>query len=184
MRSSRCCWTDRPSSACLTMPSSKCPPSTLGSQNHGHLHVSLYHLVLIVHITCSFFAEAQRIATEDYVPSIEDIGHASEKGIMETHFNVEQLSIRITQVYGQPGHFRKWIPLFEDVTSVLFCASLSDYDEPGVSRRSRRVRVSPFLCCPTICVTTGCRRDWSILSSFSKQSSIRLGSREHRSYYI
>jgi guanine nucleotide-binding protein subunit alpha len=109
------------------------------------VHASLHHLVLIAHITCSFFAEAQRIAAEDYVPSIEDIGHSSEKGIMETLFNVDQLSIRISQVYGQPGHFRKWIPLFEDVTSVMFCACLSDYDEPGVSRRSRRVRVSLFV---------------------------------------
>lgn len=88
-----------------------------------------------------FFAEAQRIAAEDYVPSIEDIGHASEKGVMETHVNVDQLSIRISQVYGQQGCFRKWIHLFEGVTSVMFCASLSDYDEPGVSRRSRRTRL-------------------------------------------
>jgi hypothetical protein len=94
-------------------------------------------VLLITHITCSFFAEAQRIAAEDYVPSIEDIGHASEMGVMETHFNLDQYSIRISQLY-----FRKWIPLFEGVTSVMFCASLSDYDEPGVSRRSRRVCLS------------------------------------------
>lgn len=102
--------------------------------------------VLISRITRSFFAEAQRISAEDYVPSIEDIGHASEKGVMETHFNVDQLSIRISQVYGQQGCFRKWIHLFEGFTSVMFCASLSDYDEPGVSRRSRRVGYYPFCC--------------------------------------
>ena len=79
-------------------------------------------VLLITHITCSFFAEAQRIAAEDYVPSIEDIGHASETGVMETHFNLDQYSIRISQLYGQRGYFRKWIPLFEGVTSVMFCA--------------------------------------------------------------
>jgi len=109
-------------------------------QNH-------FVLVLRSHIIRSFFAEAQRIAAEDYVPSIQDIGHASEKGIMETQFNADQLSIRISQVYGQQGCFRKWIHLFEGVTSVMFCASLSDYDEPGVSLRSRRVSCLPF-CCP------------------------------------
>jgi G-protein alpha subunit len=143
---------------------------------------SLYHLELIAHITCSFFAEAQRVAAEDYVPSIEDIGHASEKGIMETHFNIDQLSIRISQVYGQPGHFRKWLPQFEGITGIMFCACLSDYNEPGLSRRSRRVRLPPFSCCPTICLTIGLRRDWSIPSSFSKQSSIHPGSRKPQSY--
>ncbi|KAH9958144.1 G-protein alpha subunit [Russula dissimulans] len=88
-----------------------------------------------------FVSEAPRIATEEYTPSIEDISHASEKGIMETHFDVDQLSIRISQVYGQQGIFRKWIHLFDDVTSVMFCASLADYDEPGRSSRSRRTRL-------------------------------------------
>jgi guanine nucleotide-binding protein subunit alpha len=106
---------------------------------------SNFVLTLISRLARSFFAEAQRIAAEDYVPSIEDIGHASEKGVMETHVNVDQLSIRISQVYGQQGCFRKWIHLFEGVTSVMFCASLSDYDEPGVSRRSRRVSSSLFV---------------------------------------
>ncbi|KAI9508069.1 G-protein alpha subunit-domain-containing protein [Russula earlei] len=63
-----------------------------------------------------FFSEAQRIATEEYVPSIED-------------------------VYGQQGKFRKWIHLFEGVTSIMFFASLSDYDEPGASSRSPRTRL-------------------------------------------
>ncbi len=139
-------------------------------------------VLLITHITCSFFAEAQRIAAEDYVPSMEDIGHASEMGVMETHFNLDQYSIRISQLYGQRGYFRKWIPLFEGVTSVMFCASLSDYDEPGVSRRSRRVCVSPLYRL-LIYVTKGPRRDWSTPSSFLKQLSIRPGSCEHQSYY-
>jgi len=88
-----------------------------------------------------FVSEAPRIVTEEYTPSIEDISHASEKGITETHFNVDQLSIRIFQAYGQQGIFSKWIHLFDEVTSVMFCASLSDYDEPGGSSRSRRTRL-------------------------------------------
>ncbi|KAI9453289.1 small G-protein GPA3 [Russula earlei] len=37
--------------------------------------------------------------------------------------------------------FRKWIHLFEGVTSIMFFASLSDYDEPGASSRSPRTRL-------------------------------------------
>jgi len=92
-----------------------------------------------------FFAEAQRIATEDYVPSIEDIGRASEKGVVETHFNSNHYSIRISQVYGQEGCFRKWIPIFDGITSVMFCASLADYDEPGVTSWGGQTRLTESL---------------------------------------
>jgi len=95
--------------------------------------------VLITPIPCSYFAEAQRITAEDYVPSTEDIGHTSEKGVTATHFDVGQLSIRMLQVYGQQGHFKKWIHLFEGVTCLMFCASLSDYDEPGTYRANQQV---------------------------------------------
>jgi len=48
-----------------------------------------------------FFAEAQRIVAEDYVPSVEDVLHTAERGILETYFKLGHLSIRVLQVYGQ-----------------------------------------------------------------------------------
>jgi guanine nucleotide-binding protein G(i) subunit alpha len=101
---------------------------------------------------CSFFAEAQRITAEDYVPSIEDIGRStSEHGVMETHFDIDQLSLRVLQVYGQQCWRRKWMCLFEGVTSVMFCASLLDYDEPpsgaSLSVPDQRVCAPPFRLC-------------------------------------
>jgi len=134
---------------------------------------------------CSFFAEAHRIATEDYVPSIEDIGHASEReGVVETHFNSNHYSIRISQVYGQVGCLRKWIPVFDGITSVMFCASLADYDEPGVSGRGGQVCIPPLVF-PSMRVTKGRRHDWLNLSPISAKSSTPPGSlaSEHRSYY-
>ncbi|KAH9970774.1 G-protein alpha subunit [Russula compacta] len=92
-----------------------------------------------------FFAEAQRIAAEEYVPSIEDICHASERGVTDTHFNIDQLSMRVSQVYGQRGDRKKWIHLFEGVTSIIFCVPLSDYDEPGVPGKRARTRLTESL---------------------------------------
>jgi len=67
-----------------------------------------------------FFAETQRIVAEEYVPSIEDILHATERGILETCFKMGQLSIRVLQVYGQECEPRKWIHVFEGVTEESF----------------------------------------------------------------
>ena len=108
---------------------------------------------------CSFFAEAQRITADDYVPSIEDIGRVPEnpvKGVTEAHFKIHGLSIRVLQVYSQQSYRRKWIEPFLDA-SVIFFTSLSDYNEPGISRMSLQVCVSS--CVSSIplkeCVTSG-----------------------------
>ncbi|SRR6266851_2721729 len=84
--------------------------------------------------TSSFFVEAERIVTEDYVPSIEDIEQSSKRGIVETHFSADESSIRVLQIYCQLGHFTKWMRIFDpkDITSIMFYASLCDYDEPCV----------------------------------------------------
>lgn len=110
--------------------------------------------MLIARIPCSFFAEAQRITAEDYVPSTADIGHTSETGVTATHFDVDKLSIRMLQVYGQQGHFKKWIHLFEGVTCLMFCASLADYDEPGASRTNQQVCALAYVFTQIISLTT------------------------------
>jgi guanine nucleotide-binding protein G(i) subunit alpha len=94
--------------------------------------------------TNSFFSEAQRIVAEEYVPSIEDILHAAEKGIEETYFKMDQTSIRVLQVCGQEGERKKWIHLFGSITSIIFYASLSDYDEKAAGW-SEEVCLLPML---------------------------------------
>ncbi|KAI0288653.1 guanine nucleotide binding protein, alpha subunit [Russula brevipes] len=80
-----------------------------------------------------FIAEVQRITTSVYSPSIEDIRRTSKRGVSKTDFNVDLGSVRVSHVYGQQGDHRKWLHLFEDAATVVFCASLADYDRPGIT---------------------------------------------------
>lgn len=47
---------------------------------------------------------------------------------MSTFLNL-RLSDRIVDVGGQKSERRKWIHCFENVTSLIFLASLSEYDQ-------------------------------------------------------
>ncbi|KAI0284058.1 G-protein alpha subunit [Russula brevipes] len=81
-----------------------------------------------------FITEVQRIATNEYSPSIEDVLRASNGGILETDLNVK---MRVSHVYGQQGDHRKWLHQLEHATTVVFCAFLSDYDKPGATGGSQ-----------------------------------------------
>ncbi|KAI9454674.1 G-protein alpha subunit [Lactarius psammicola] len=78
-----------------------------------------------------FFAEANRIAASNYLPSIEDVLRARVKttAITETRFPLGQLSMHMVDVGGQRSERRKWIHCFESVTSIIFVTSLSEYDQ-------------------------------------------------------
>lgn len=80
-----------------------------------------------------FFSEVHRIGQKHYIPSERDVLKASAKsrpkGIVEILLRRGQLSVRILDVSGLRSDRRKWIHCFEAVTSILFCAALSDYDQ-------------------------------------------------------
>ncbi len=82
----------------------------------------------------SFFPDAHRITSKEYIPPNNDILRApvaSHMGVTETCFPMGQLSIHFCHVIGQRGLRTKWIHVFESVTSIIFCASLLDYDRRG-----------------------------------------------------
>ncbi|KAJ5682458.1 hypothetical protein N7462_005623 [Penicillium macrosclerotiorum] len=78
-----------------------------------------------------FFEEAKRITASDYIPNVSDVLRARTKttGIYETRFTMGQLSIHMFDVGGQRSERKKWIHCFENVTSIIFCVALSEYDQ-------------------------------------------------------
>ena len=78
-----------------------------------------------------FFDEVHRIAAPDYIPTEADVLRARTKttGIYETRFQMGQMSIHMFDVGGQRSERKKWIHCFENVTSIIFCVALSEYDQ-------------------------------------------------------
>jgi len=78
-----------------------------------------------------FFDEVKRICEPDYVPIESDVLRARTKttGIYETRFSMGPLSIHMFDVGGQRSERKKWIHCFENVTSIIFCVALSEYDQ-------------------------------------------------------
>ncbi|KAJ7465810.1 heterotrimeric G-protein alpha subunit, GPA3-like protein [Mycena galericulata] len=94
-----------------------------------------------------FFSSIHRIADPAYVPNDEDILHAriETHTIMETRIFMGDLSIHLFDVSGQQAERKKWFHCFESVTSIIFCAALSDYDHMLEEDRVNRMRESLYL---------------------------------------
>lgn len=78
-----------------------------------------------------FFANVQRISDPDYIPNVADILRARIKttGIYETQFQMGRLNIHMYDVGGQRSERKKWIHCFDNVTIIIFCVALSEYDQ-------------------------------------------------------
>ncbi|XP_069042166.1 guanine nucleotide-binding protein G(q) subunit alpha-like isoform X1 [Lepisosteus oculatus] len=78
-----------------------------------------------------FMSNLERITAADYIPTSQDVLRVRlpTTGITEYPFTVEKMLLRIVDVGGQKSERRKWIHCFENVTSLIFLASLSEYDQ-------------------------------------------------------
>eukprot|EP01084_Bolivina_argentea_P129277 228335_1 len=77
-----------------------------------------------------FFDEVRRIGEDSYMPSDHDImlvRHVTT-GIVEQHFVISNNWFHIYDI-GSNSEKKNWIHCFDNVTAVIFVASLSCYDE-------------------------------------------------------
>ncbi|KAJ3431329.1 guanine nucleotide-binding protein g(o) subunit alpha [Anaeramoeba flamelloides] len=71
------------------------------------------------------------IRKKDYEPNLDDLLmlRVRTTGISETRFSYAGSKFCMIDVGGQRNERKKWMHCFEDVTSVIFVASLSEYDQ-------------------------------------------------------
>ncbi|XP_034035659.1 guanine nucleotide-binding protein subunit alpha-11-like [Thalassophryne amazonica] len=78
-----------------------------------------------------YMINLDRISAPNYIPTEQDVLRVRfpTTGIHDYSFNIETVTLRIVDVGGQKSERRKWIHCFENVTSLIFLASLSEYDQ-------------------------------------------------------
>ena len=86
-----------------------------------------------------FLDNIDRIFVNDYLPTDQDIlrSRIATTGIIETEFKIDKLIFKMFDVGGQRGERKKWIHCFDNVTAIMFIASLSEYDQVLAEDRTR-----------------------------------------------
>jgi len=78
-----------------------------------------------------FIPMAQQLASKSYVPSDQDLLRARLRttSVSEIQWVIDGTRFRMIDVGGQRGERSKWIHQFEDVTAIIFCVGMSEYDQ-------------------------------------------------------
>jgi len=77
-----------------------------------------------------FIKHVERIMSDDFIPTVDDILRTRVKtmGINDIKFSIEGNRFLLVDVGGQRSERRKWIHCFSDVTAIIFCLALSEYN--------------------------------------------------------
>lgn len=77
-----------------------------------------------------YLDKVSEIGSPSWLPENQDILRSRKKtiGIVEYVYDLKKVQMKVIDVGGQRKERRKWIQCFENVTSIIFLASLSDYD--------------------------------------------------------
>lgn len=77
-----------------------------------------------------YFDHIERIAKPDYLPTEQDLlrSRAKTTGIIELCFTMQNVNFKLVDVGGQRSERKKWMHCFQDVTAVIFCVAMSEYD--------------------------------------------------------
>jgi len=78
-----------------------------------------------------YMDDIARLTTPDYTPTDIDVlrSRVQTTGIIETEFTIDDHKFIMVDVGGQRSERKKWIHCFEDVTAVLFCVGMSEFDQ-------------------------------------------------------
>lgn len=78
-----------------------------------------------------FLDKVEEYFKPDFAPTTQDMlrTRLTTTGIIETMFTLEKMDFKMFDVGGQRGERKKWIHCFDDVTAIMFIASLSEYNQ-------------------------------------------------------
>ncbi len=77
-----------------------------------------------------FVNEVDRLSSETYLPSDEDIlrCRVTTTGITETNFTIGTMTYKMVDIGGQRSERKKWIHCFEGARTIIFMAAISEYN--------------------------------------------------------
>jgi len=103
--------------------------------------------------SASYYFDKVELLTDDFTPTEQDVLRARAKttGITEIEFDVGSNKFRMVDVGGQRSERKKWIHCFQDVTALIFCVALSEYDlklyeDETVNRMHESIKLFDEIC--------------------------------------
>ena len=77
-----------------------------------------------------FLNSLNRSSDPSYIPTEKDVlkTRVRTTGISQTKFVYKNILFKMYDVGGQRSHRNKWLYCFEDITAIIFCAAISEYD--------------------------------------------------------